>query len=60
VPATVRAVSFLGAVTRCQLAVGSGVLTAELHDTVEPPGPGTAVWLEWSAADCRVLLERDA
>jgi putative spermidine/putrescine transport system ATP-binding protein len=60
VPATVRAVSFLGAVTRCQLAAGSSMLTAALHDTAEAPAPGTAVWIEWSAADCRVVVERDA
>jgi putative spermidine/putrescine transport system ATP-binding protein len=59
-PATVRVLSFLGAVTRCQLAAGTGLLTATLHDTAEPPAPGTAVWLEWSAADCRVVLERHA
>jgi sulfate transport system ATP-binding protein len=59
-PATVRALSFLGAVTRCQLAAGAGLLTATLHDTAEPPAPGTAVWVEWTAADCRVVLERDA
>jgi len=59
-PATVRALSFLGAVTRCQLAAGDRVLTAALHDTVDAPGPGTEVWLEWNAADCRVVLERDA
>jgi ABC-type Fe3+/spermidine/putrescine transport system ATPase subunit len=58
--ATVRTLSFLGAVTRCQLAVGERVLTAALHDGVEPPAPGTGVWLEWSAADCRIVLERDA
>ena len=58
--ATVRSLSFLGAVTRCQLALGDRVLTAALHDAVDVPNPGTAVWLEWNATDCRLVLERDA
>jgi ABC-type Fe3+/spermidine/putrescine transport system ATPase subunit len=60
VAATVRALSFLGAVTRCQLAAGERVITAALHDGIEPPAPGSAVWLEWNAADCLIVLERDA
>ena len=58
--ATVRSLSFLGAVTRCQLTLGDRVLTAALHDAVDVPNPGTTVWLEWNGADCRLVLERDA
>ena len=51
IPATVTAVSFLGAATRVALDVGGTRLTALIPKGAHRPAPGEAVRLDWDARD---------
>jgi ABC-type Fe3+/spermidine/putrescine transport system ATPase subunit len=58
-PAVVRGVSFLGPVTRYQVAVGTTVLTASVADDtlLAGVGAGAAVHAAWRADDCSLLAD---
>jgi spermidine/putrescine ABC transporter ATP-binding subunit len=60
IEATVRSVSFLGAITRCHLSAGAQPLIVTTGDPADLPAAGRRAVLEWSSKDCRLLAETRA
>jgi len=57
IEATVRSVSFLGAVTRCHLIAGAQVFIVTTGEASGLPAAGQRIALEWDSRDCRLLAE---
>jgi putative spermidine/putrescine transport system ATP-binding protein len=55
IEALVKSVSFLGAVTRCQLTVSAQQLTVTTGEPTGLPAPGQRAVLTWATEDCRLL-----
>ena len=60
IEATVRSVSFLGAVTRCLLTAGAQPLIVTTGEASGLPAAGQRAALEWNSRDCRLLAETRA
>jgi len=60
IEATVRSVSFLGAVTRCHLTAGAQTLIVTTGEASGLPAAGQRAALEWDSRDCRLLAETRA